>query len=166
MKTSEYSVVGISSPSPATEGNDQHEEYAYEKTSCLPRGWRRTILAGSLAVASVLIINVVFLVWTIAKFPDQGGATIIHSGSCDKVKAIMTWSHLGINVLGTVLLAASNSCMQVLVAPTRAEIDAAHHRNKWLDIGTQTLRNMKFINRKKIALWAIVGLSSVPLHLL
>lgn len=166
MNKSEYVVVGVNPPSLETEIGDHYEQHQAGQPSRLPQGWKMVVLAGALATATVLIINVVLLAWALAAFPYERGIVEVYSGSCGKVKSIVTWSHLGINILSTVVLGASNACMQVLVAPTRAEIDAAHQKRKWLDIGTQTLRNMKYIRGKRRALWAVLALSSVPLHLL
>ncbi|KAF6793076.1 hypothetical protein CMUS01_16111 [Colletotrichum musicola] len=56
--------------------------------------------------------------------------------------------------------------MQCLVAPTRAEINNAHQRKKWLDIGIPSVRNILSIRWKKKLLWLLLSLSSLPLHLL
>lgn len=54
--------------------------------------------------------------------------------------------------------------MQRLVAPTRQEIDDAHAKKKWLDIGMPSLRNLSAIHKGRMWLWIVLGLSSVPLH--
>jgi hypothetical protein len=54
--------------------------------------------------------------------------------------------------------------MQRLVAPTRKEIDDAHAKRKWLDIGIPSVRNLTLINKTRVFLWLLLGLSSVPLH--
>ncbi|KAF2023656.1 hypothetical protein EK21DRAFT_118567 [Setomelanomma holmii] len=54
--------------------------------------------------------------------------------------------------------------MQRLIAPTRKEIDTAHARRIWLDIGVPGVRNLFFIAPTRALLWFILGLSSVPLH--
>ncbi|KAK6223615.1 hypothetical protein QIS74_03559 [Colletotrichum tabaci] len=74
--------------------------------------------------------------------------------------------HVVINNLSTVLLAGSNYCMQCAIAPTRSEIDRAHARRKWLDIGVPSIRNFGKIKLEKKALWLLLSLSSFPLHLL
>ena len=56
--------------------------------------------------------------------------------------------------------------MQILSAPTRKEIDKAHARKKWLDIGVPSVRNLKNVATKKVVMWCLLGLSSLPLHLL
>lgn len=76
--------------------------------------------------------------------------------------------HGVVNVLSTLLLGASNYCMQILVAPTRQEVDHAHaHAQKsWLDIGIPSVRNFKGIDWKRCAGWIILALSSSTLHLM
>ncbi|KAI6763294.1 hypothetical protein HG531_013191 [Fusarium graminearum] len=55
--------------------------------------------------------------------------------------------------------------MQGLVAPVRAEVDAAHRSGHWLEIGVPSLRNFRFLSRRKIIYWSLFCLSSVPLQL-
>ncbi|KAI4197238.1 MAG: hypothetical protein LQ350_006069 [Teloschistes chrysophthalmus] len=75
------------------------------------------------------------------------------------------WLHLAINILGTALLSASNYCMQCLSAPNRQEVDRAHQRQVALDIGVPSLRNLRHISRKRLLLWILLAISSIPLHL-
>lgn len=55
--------------------------------------------------------------------------------------------------------------MQCLSAPTRKEIDRAHARGVWLDIGIPSVRNLRYISKRRVLIWALLGLSSLPLHL-
>ncbi|KAL9045807.1 MAG: hypothetical protein Q9214_001214 [Letrouitia sp. 1 TL-2023] len=56
--------------------------------------------------------------------------------------------------------------MQCLSSPTRGELDKAHRRHIWLDIGVPSVRNIWRISRSKMALWFLLAFSSIPLHLL
>ena len=56
--------------------------------------------------------------------------------------------------------------MQCLSSPTREEINIAHRKHKWLDIGMPSLRNLRHISRGKVIIWCLMALSSVSLHLL
>lgn len=129
-------------------------------------GWRGTVALGCAGAGLVLLINLGVLIWAVSRFPIQAGIASIYRGSCATAKSISIWTHLLINILSTLLLAASNAGMQVVVAPTRAEIDRAHARRRWVDVGVHTVRNLMYIARSRLALWALLGLSSVPLHLL
>lgn len=56
--------------------------------------------------------------------------------------------------------------MQRLSAPTRREVDDAHKKYQWLDIGVPSVRNLLFINRWRTLGWLVLAVSSLPLHLL
>ena len=86
--------------------------------------------------------------------------------TCDDVRVYNRWLHFLINVLSTLLLGASNYCAQLLVAPTREEINEAHKHRKWFDIGIQSFRNLFGMEKKKQMLWWVLMLSSALLHLL
>ncbi|KAF7167150.1 hypothetical protein CNMCM5623_000557 [Aspergillus felis] len=55
--------------------------------------------------------------------------------------------------------------MQCLGSPTRREVDSAHSKQRWLSIGTPTVRNIFFISKYKSLLWLVLGASSFPLHM-
>lgn len=97
-------------------------------------------------------------------YDENGIADLIQDGQM----AIEQWNtvfHVFINALSTLLLAGSNYTMQVLSSPTRPEIDGAHSKGEWLDIGVLSPRNLRLISRKRAALCMALALSSVPLHL-
>ena len=130
-------------------------------------GWRTGVAWGAVGAVLVLVINMSFLISIRSRFlTEPNGETIIHEGSCETKTGIFRWSHLLINLCGTLLLSASNNAMQCLSAPTRAEIDRAHRRKLWLDIGIQSVRNLIYVGRVRSMLWTALLLSSVPLHLL
>ena len=56
--------------------------------------------------------------------------------------------------------------MQCLAAPTREELDRAHGRHSWLDIGVNSVRNLWRINTVRALLWLVLAVSSLPFHLL
>jgi hypothetical protein len=97
---------------------------------------------------------------------DAKGIWTIYQGNDVSIWRLNTALHVLINALSTVLLSASNYTMQVLSSPTRAEVDTAHARGSWLDIGILSPRNLRGIAKKRAVLWLILAASSVPLHLL
>lgn len=78
-----------------------------------------------------------------AKHEVAASFATLYDGHCDKVKRLDLWLHLFINVLSTLLLGASNYCMQCLAAPTREDIDKAHGQNGWMDVGVPSVRNLR-----------------------
>lgn len=109
--------------------------------------------------------NIALTAWAQARFGTQNGIGTIYLGSCAKAKRLDLWLHLLINILSTLLLGASNFCMQLLVAPTRAEVNEAHEKSFWLDIGTPSVRNLRKIARIRVLTWLCLGFSSALLHL-
>ncbi|MCJ1471140.1 hypothetical protein MMC07_009788 [Pseudocyphellaria aurata] len=128
-------------------------------------GWRFGIIGGSLSVFVVLVLNLSFTLWTHSQRGFTNKRGILHEGHCDEIRRLNVAAHVMINIFSTVILASSNYCMQCLSAPTRAEIDKAHARGVWLDVGIPSMRNLRRISGKRALLWSVLGLSSLPLHL-
>lgn len=114
----------------------------------------------------VFIVNLALTVWVGLKYGLEDGFGTIQHGHCKETKDLSLWLHVIINGLSTILLSASNCTMQCLASPTREEIDYAHRRGMWLDIGVPSMRNLSKISRTRVIIWVILVLSSVPLHLL
>ncbi|KAF9697560.1 hypothetical protein EKO04_004018 [Ascochyta lentis] len=133
--------------------------------------WRskhRTILIAMCAVAGLatitnLVTAVVFRYKYGAKGGYEGG---LFRGDCAFASRLNLGLHIAINAISTMLLAASNLCMQLLMAPTRSMIDKAHAQQRWLDIGIPGFHNFRHVTLKKRVVWVILALSSLPLHFL
>lgn len=134
----------------------------------LLEGWRVGVFYGAVIAFVVLGFNVGLLAWANAhSLADDGhGIVTVFKGPCPQMSNISTWSHFAINILSTLLLSASACCMQCLSAPTREEVDRAHARHTWLDIGVSGIRNFRWLSTWRKFLWVWLGLSSIPLHLL
>ncbi|KAM0190043.1 hypothetical protein ACHAPA_010643 [Fusarium lateritium] len=141
-------------------------------------GWKSTAvyLTGLVTTLTTLLIVLLFVslfslekddedYGTGSNAQDGLGQSILYRGNCVTSARANLWIHLAINIIGTGVLASSNFFMQSLVAPTRAEVDAAHRAGHWLEIGVQSLKNFRFLGWRKILFWSLFSLSSVPLHL-
>ncbi|KAE9967745.1 hypothetical protein EG327_011328 [Venturia inaequalis] len=127
---------------------------------------RKQVLLGMLVLSSaVLLANIAWVAYFAKTSNIQNGIGTIYTGTRSQVKSFNLWIHLLINVLSTILLGASNFCMQLLVAPNREEIDKAHRQTKWLDIGTQSMRNLMNVSNHRKILWFCLAISSGGLHL-
>lgn len=120
----------------------------------------------AITTGTVLVINLIIITCVAAGDGLDGGLGTIQQGSCQKTKHLSVWLHLAINALSTLLFGASNYTMQCLSSPTREEINIAHRRQIWLDVGIPSLRNLNQISKSRILLWWLMALSSIPLHLL
>jgi len=131
-------------------------------------GWHTGVLACATSVVVVLLINVGLTIYvaTNPEYRMEGGIGTLYYGSCEKSKTIGLWLHLGINGLSTLLLSGSNYTQQCLAAPTRSEVDAAHASRRWMDIGVPSVRNLFKIKGERAFLWIVIGITSVPLHLM
>ncbi|KIX02466.1 uncharacterized protein Z518_08407 [Rhinocladiella mackenziei CBS 650.93] len=129
-------------------------------------GWRRGFPVAICAVVIVLVINIAFGIWALIHGHMHSGVGTLSEGQCSRISDYSLYIHLLINVLSTALLGASNYAMQCLAAPDRGEVDKAHARGDWLDIGIPSLRNLARIDKKRVKLLIVLGISSVPLHLL
>lgn len=130
-------------------------------------GWRFSCLVSLIVTGICLLLNIIFLTYVSLRYPaaDWIGAIPIQGG-CSAVKSWDSRLHIVLNVLGTALLGASNYNMQCLTSPTRLDVDAAHKKGKWLEIGIPSTRNLRFIARRRVILWWCLFLSTLPLHVL
>lgn len=129
-------------------------------------GYRSGVICCAWISGLVLLLNLVFLLSAFGVSDTVNGVGVLYSGSCNKSSTLGFWIHLLINILSTALLGASNYTMQCLSSPTRAEIDTAHSKGKWLDIGVPSVRNLRSVARHRQILWLALAISALPLHLL
>jgi hypothetical protein len=129
-------------------------------------GWKVGVTAWAVAVIVTLFINIGLAIIGSHSGFDKGIGTLLQ-GECSKITRYNIVAHLIINVMSTLLLSGSNYSMQCLSAPTRRDIDNAHKQGIALDIGIPSLRNLvAFRPNWKVLMWTLLGISSLPLHLL
>lgn len=128
-------------------------------------GWRKTAVINTIIVGFFLVANFSTLIWSVAK-SGISGRNVFSQGDCNKISLLNTFLHLLLNVASSLIIASSNFFMQVLNSPTRAEVDQAHARKHWLEIGVPSLRNVLNVSPYKSLAWLLFSLSSVPIHLL
>lgn len=137
------------------------------------QGWlRRLSNRDIMLIVHQAMSSIVFLVnlsITISAIKKHGIHRIsgdMISGNCKRMKNNNLVLHIAINVLSTLLLGSSNYCAQLLAAPTRQEIDNAHNKKQWFDIGIQSFRNLWKLRPNKRATWLCLMISSGLLHLM
>ena len=132
-------------------------------------GWRKAGILNTVSIWTLSIILFALLVASVSH-AEAGNfssfqTTLIFNGDCHTASVTNAVLHLFINALATLILASSNFFMQVLSAPTRTNVDKAHARARYLDIGVQSVKNVCHVGFWKLAMWVLLALSSVPLHL-
>jgi hypothetical protein len=104
------------------------------------------------AILGVLLTNIVLtLVALFASLYHRYESTLI-DGSCSGTKTAGTWLHLVINILSSILLSASSYTMQCLSSMTRKEVDNAHTKGDYLDIGIPSIHNLTRVDRKSYSM--------------
>ncbi|KAE8356321.1 hypothetical protein BDV28DRAFT_165265 [Aspergillus coremiiformis] len=130
-------------------------------------GWRFGATASCILVGICLALNVAATIYIRVTYPPNSeNLGIMQESSCKHIRSVDSKLHYALNVIASVLVGASNYNMQCLTAPTRDEVDRAHAKRRWLDIGVHSIRNLAFIGPVKVMLWLALLLSSLPLHLL
>ena len=114
----------------------------------------------------VLFINIALTILASVAYPEHEGLRILFEGQCSKVSNLDKALHVIINMLSVLLLTASNYTMQYLSSPTRKDLDRAHSKGQWLDVGVPTMRNLTKIDIRRSLTWFLLALTSVPLAIL
>ena len=174
MHSSSTSLLQIGKPltKPQSHGPFRHQGivslYYHRLKNIIKKieGYHFGVLSCAVVSGIVFIINLAVTTWASYTYQVSGGLGTIQDGSCSQTKSLTTWLHLAINVLSTLLLGASNYTMQCLSSPTRNDINKAHSKRQWLDVGVPSMRNMFKLSRRNLALWCLVAFSSIPLHLM
>lgn len=115
----------------------------------------------------VMALNIGTTIWAVIIYPpNHQGIGSIAFGSCHNLSLINTLLHGLINVLSSLLLGAGSYCMQLLVGPSRREINQAHANGRSLEIGVASIKNLRHIAGKRLIIWAFLGIASTLLHFL
>jgi hypothetical protein len=146
---------------------DSQRNIKIAKTRDERQKWRTSLYMFVGLACAVFILNTGLLTWIVRTRGTNDGVGILYEASCDMTEKVNIGIHLLINILSSALLSASNYCMQCLSAPTRPEVEEAHRKGYWLDIGIPSLHNVvsSSLARRKKLCWWILALSSLPLHL-
>ncbi|KAJ5518532.1 hypothetical protein N7453_000954 [Penicillium expansum] len=144
--------------------DENHVRSKLRKTAASKRS---KMLRNQFITATIIgLANIATLVCVWVYFPpDSRGIGTLRMGDCSEVTTIDSAIHMVLNVVSSLFLGAGSYCMQILVAPSRREMDDAHSRGISLDIGVQSLRNLRWIKRNRIFQWGGIGLLSICLHL-
>jgi hypothetical protein len=131
------------------------------------RGWFRTGALNIILASTCGVALLVCLAISLSKreIPVGLSSTGLFEGSCERVSTLSTIYHIGLNIISTGILASSNFFMQIVSSPSRKDIDNNHAWLRSLSIGLSSPTNIPVLPRKKQICWAILLLSSVPIHL-
>jgi hypothetical protein len=128
-------------------------------------GWRKT---GAIFFVLIWTLTLILLILFLVSFHAIGSFadTTLFIGSCSQASRNVLILRLFINIVSTAVLTSSSFFLQILTAPTRADIDKAHRRGQWFDVGILSFRNLRFVSWFKISLWLLLAITTIPFHLL
>jgi len=58
----------------------------------------------------------------------------------------------------TLALSGSNCAQQCLASPARAEVDRAHAKGRWPDVGVPSVRNLAGIQKRRVGAAGALGI--------
>lgn len=128
-------------------------------------GWRRAAVINSIIVGILATILTMISISAYAGTDRMLRTWTLFSGDCTTSTRINLFLHLVINVISTLTIASSNFFMQILNSPTRRDVDKAHAKNKWLEVGIPSFGNILHVSKYKTLAWVLFNLSSIPIHL-
>jgi hypothetical protein len=129
-------------------------------------GWRAGVALNVLLAFFILVAGFVCLIYAVSKVSLSAGESVIFSGSCPTAENIDSGVYAVINVFGVVLLAGGNYVFQVLSSPTRCEVNIAHTKKKWLDIGIPSVRNLAHISKSRVVTAVVLLLVAVIIQVM
>ncbi|MCJ1224185.1 hypothetical protein MMC12_000829 [Toensbergia leucococca] len=139
---------------------------AWQKiTKPFRRGWR-TVPIALCALSSTIGLAVLTLLIVSSTKGDFSGSTGLFAGNCSQAKRLSEILSFSVIAASFLVTFASNKFLCLAVAPLPEEVDTAHARCKWLDIGVNSWRNLQFVSGMRRWSWVIILLSSVPVQLL
>ncbi|KAH8157222.1 hypothetical protein CIB48_g11028 [Xylaria polymorpha] len=129
-------------------------------------GWRGGIIYDTLLTFLILIVGVVGLIIVVTRTRVFSGQLAIFTGDCGTANRIDIGVHVVINVFTVILLSGANYVFQILTSPTRREINEAHNRKQWLDIGVSSLRNFLHVSGFRAIMGAATLLIAIAIQVI
>ncbi|CAH0026486.1 unnamed protein product [Clonostachys rhizophaga] len=120
-------------------------------------GWRAGIVLIIFLGLLILVGTIVCLVLAVINNFLTAEEMAVVTKDCAEIGRIDQGIQAAVNVLSLFFIASATYVSQVLVSPTREEVDAAHAKFSWFDIGIPTLKNFGGIStlRTVLALTAV-----------
>ncbi|KAI8220175.1 hypothetical protein K4K54_008803 [Colletotrichum sp. SAR 10_86] len=129
-------------------------------------GWRINILICAILVWLMTVLLWVLLLTSFSKNHDLSDMPPFYAADCQDTRRVMVVVRLLVGALSTLVIVSSYIFMQLLVSPTREDVDRAHAQRRWMDIGCMSVKNLRFISNGRRVLFVLFGLIWIPFHLL
>ena len=135
-------------------------------TSRPVEGWRKSAIVLIVLIWALVLGLFAALGLSIRISGSLNRNTVLFAGTCGTAKQLTSALSLVINVVSTTILFSSGFFLTLLVCPTREDVDKAHVRSRYLDVGVNGLHNLRLLPRSRTVLWLLLASASLPLHTL
>jgi hypothetical protein len=116
--------------------------------------------------AAVFAVNIAVLAYAKSRGSSGDGDLTLFRGGCSQTKTLNVALHAALNVLAIVVSASVSAFLASLSSPTRDEIDRAHAKGTWFEIGVPSVHNLTRIGTLRAWLCALLFLSTLPIQIL
>lgn len=138
----------------------------YHNVLLQPTSWKNAARLNCFILGLFIFPLLGLTILSSVKSTNRSQFFMLPARPCKSVSKMNKGLHLVLNMLSSLILASSNFFMQILNAPSRSEIERAHRKGTWLEIGVPSIRNTFQVSWVKTFLWIVLFLSSIPLHLI
>ena len=128
--------------------------------------WRIVVISNTILVGLLLLVYVAFLIWIYSNLQVRNGVAELISGACPQASRIAAYAHFTTNAFAVLLFSVGTHASQILLSPTRAEIENAHARDRWVHIGVGGVRNMKWMHKRRLTKAVVLLMTSALLPFL
>jgi hypothetical protein len=171
------SISDLSSPRspPASADDEQYilpaipEKLGRQRSwRSLTHGWRGGIALNAILGLVVILASIICVILLVTKSGTEEGPGLytIFESSCTTSSQVNWALRALMSAIAISLLAAANYAFQVLSSPTRAEVNLAHSRRRWLDIGIPSIRNFFYISNERAFYALLVTIAAITTQLM
>jgi len=129
-------------------------------------GWRRSAICFLVFIWALALGLLALLGLSIRASGSLDSSSALFRGNCGTAKQRTLTAHVVINIVSTAVLLSSSFFLMLVVSPTRHDVDKAHRRSRYLDIGVVSVRNLRWLPGSRTILWLLLASASLPLHML
>lgn len=128
--------------------------------------WRIIVIVNTIFAGLSLIIYLAFLIWVHNNLHLIDGVANLFSGTCYQASRTEAYADFATCAFAVLLFAAGSHGVQLLLSPTRDEVENAHSRGRWVHIGIGGPRNMKWVSKRRLLQAVLLAATSTLLPLL
>ncbi|CAD0106953.1 unnamed protein product, partial [Aureobasidium uvarum] len=128
--------------------------------------WHIIVVINTIFASLLLIVYLAFLIWIYNNLHVEHGVAEVFSGSCFRASQTAASAHFATSAFAVLLFAAGSHAVQLMLSPTRSEVENAHARDRWVHIGVGGLRNTRWIPKRRLIRAILLTAASVLLPIL